>query len=181
MTRVVTGLPKIQIDHEGVCKGCAHENNTKNPYPNSDNKEKGILDIIHSDICRPMQTTSLSRYVYYDSFIDDYSRKTWIYLLKKKDEVFERFKYFKALVKNLSKKKIKILRLDNGGEFTSSEFNEYCKEAGIKREITIPYNPQQNGVAERKNISIMEVVKAMIHDQYLPIYIWEEEARIVVY
>ena len=88
-----------------------------------------------------MQTTSLRGYVYYASFIDDYSRKTWIYFLKKKDEVFERFKEFKALVENLYEKRIKILRLDNGGEFTSSEFNEYCKEVGIKRELTIPYNP----------------------------------------
>ena len=67
-----------------------------------------------------MQTTSLSKYVYYASFIDDYSRKTRIYFLKKKDEVFERFKEFMALVENLSEKRIKILRLDNGGEFTNS-------------------------------------------------------------
>ena len=62
---------EIQINHEGVCKGCAQGKNTKNPYPNSDNKEKGILDMIHSDICGPMQTTSLRGYVYYASFIDD--------------------------------------------------------------------------------------------------------------
>ena len=91
-TKVVTGLPNIQIDHEGLCKGCAQRKNTKNPYPNSDNKEKGILDIIHSYVCGPMQTNSLSGYVYYASFIDDYSPKTWIYLLKNKDEVFDRFK-----------------------------------------------------------------------------------------
>ena len=58
VSKVVTSLPKIQIDHEGVCKGCAQGKNTKNPYPNNHNKEKGILDIIHSDICGPMQTTS---------------------------------------------------------------------------------------------------------------------------
>ena len=81
-----------------------------------------------------MKTTSLSEYFYYASFIDDYSHKTWIYFLKKKDEVFERFKEFKALVENLSEKKIKILRSDNEGEFTSNEFNDYCKEAGIKRD-----------------------------------------------
>ena len=69
--------------------------------------------------------------------------------------MFERFKEFKALVENLPEKKIKIMRLDNGGEFTSNEFNDFCKEVGIKRELTIPYNPQQNGVAERKNRSIM--------------------------
>ena len=64
------------------------------------------------------------RDVYYAFFIDDYSHKSWIYFLKKKDEVFERFKEFKALVENLSEKKIKILRLDNGGEFPSNEFDE---------------------------------------------------------
>ena len=111
-----------------------------------ENKKRSYILFIHSDICGPMQTTSLKRYVYYASFIDDYSRKTWISFLKKKDEVFEIFKEIKALVENLSKNKIKILRSDNGGEFTSNEFNDYCKEARIKRELTIPYNPQQNGV-----------------------------------
>jgi len=68
------------------------------------------------------------------------------------------------------------LRLDNGGEFTSNEFNKICKKAGIKRELTSPYNPQQNGVAERKNRTITEAVKAMIHDQDLPMYLWAEAA-----
>ena len=85
--------------------------------------------------------------------------------------MFEKFKEFKALIENLSKTKIKILRLDNGGEFTSSEFNEYCKESWINRDITIPYNPQQNGVAEIKNRSNMEAVKSMIHDQDLLMYL----------
>ena len=120
-------------------------------------------------------------YVYYDSFLDDYFRKTWIYFLKRKDGVFERFKEFKALVENLSKNKIKILRSNNGGEFTSNEFNDFCKEDGITRELTIPYIPQQNGVAETKNRYIMEVLKAMIHDQDLPMYLWEEVAKTSVY
>ena len=77
--------------------------------------------------------------------------------------MFERFKEFKALVENISGKKINILRSDNGGEFTSNEFNDYCKE------LTIPYNPQQNGVVERKTRSIMEPVRDMIHDQDIPI------------
>ena len=71
VSKVVTGLLEIQIENEGVCKGCAQGKNTKNPFPKSDSKSKWILDIIHSDICGPMQTTSLSGYVYYASFIDD--------------------------------------------------------------------------------------------------------------
>ena len=93
--------------------------------------------------------------------------------MKNKDEVFNKFKEFKALVENHAKKKIKTLRSDNGGEFTLDSFKDLCREYGIKREMSTPYNPQQNGIAERKNITIMEATKAMIHDQDLPIHIWE--------
>ena len=68
----------------------------------------------------------------------------------------------------MSGKRIKILRSDNGGEYTSTEFNDFCREAGIKRELTVPYNTQQNRVVERKNRTIMEADKAMIHDQIYP-------------
>ena len=89
-------------------------------------------------------------------------------------EVFSKIKEFKALIENLSKRKIKILRSDNGGEYTSKEFVNFGKDVGIKRELTTPYNPQQNGVAERKNRTILEAVKTMIHDQDLPRCLWEE-------
>jgi transposase InsO family protein len=101
--------------------------------------------------------------------------------LKSKDEVFSKFKEFKALIENLSERKIKILRSDNGGEYTSKEFVNFCKDVGIKRELTTPYNPQQNGVAERKNRTIMEAVNTMIHDQDLPMCLWAEATMAVVY
>jgi hypothetical protein len=141
VSKMVTSLLEIQVDHEGICKGCAQGKHMKKPFPSSDRKAKGVLDIIHSDVCGSMSTTSLIGYVYYVSFIDDFSRKTWTYFLKAKSEVFNKFKEFKALVENLSEKKIKILRSDNGGEFTSDEFKAFCKEVGIKRELSTPYNP----------------------------------------
>jgi hypothetical protein len=128
-----------------------------------------------------MPSTSISGYVYYISFIDDYSRKTWVFFLKSKDEVFGKFKEFKALIANFSERKIKAIRLDNGGEYTSEEFVNFCKDVRIKREITTPYNPQQNGVAKRKNKTIIEAVKTMIHDQDLPMHLWAEAARTTVY
>jgi hypothetical protein len=128
-----------------------------------------------------MPSSSISGYVYYVSFIDDYSRKTWVYLSKSKDEVFNKFKEFKALIENLFERKIKILGSDNGGEYTSKEFVNYCKDVGIKRELTTPYNHQQNSVAERKNRTIMEAVKTMIHDQDLPMCLWAEAAKTTVY
>jgi hypothetical protein len=159
---------------------CTREEHQE-PFPKRDNKAEGVLELIHSDVCGPMPSSSISGYVYYVSFIDDYSRKTWVYFLKSKDEVFNKFKEFKVLIENLSERNIKILRSDNGGEYTSKEFVNFCKYVGIKRELTTPYNPQQNGVAERKNRTIMEAVKTMIHDQDLPMCLWEEAAMATVY
>jgi hypothetical protein len=101
-------------------------------------KAEGILELIHSDVCGPMPSISLSGYVYYVSFIDDYSRKTWVYFLKYKDEVLRKFKEFKTLVENLSERKIKILRSDNGGEYTSKEFGIFCKDVSIKGSSPLP-------------------------------------------
>ena len=180
-SKVVEGLPEIQAKHEGVCKGCAKGKNTKKTFPSSESKAKGILEIIHSDVCSPMSSSSLSGYVYYVSFIDDFSRKTCIYFMKNKDEVFNKFKELKTLIENYTEKKIKIFRSDNGREFTSNKFKELCKDSRIKRELTTPYNPQQNGFVERTNRTIMEAARAMLHDQELPMHLWEEAARTMVY
>ena len=97
------------------------------------------MDIFHSDVCGPLSSNSLSGYVYYVSFIDDFSHKTWIYLLKGKNEVFNKFNEFKALVKNHTERNIKTLWSDNNGEFTSEEFKELWREYRIKRELSTPY------------------------------------------
>ena len=98
VSKVVNELSNMKDNKEGVCRGCAKGKNVKNLFPSSDSRAKGILDIIHSDVCGPMSTTSLSGYVYYVIFIDDYSRKCWIYFLKAKDEVLSKFKEFKERV-----------------------------------------------------------------------------------
>ena len=132
-----------------------------------------------------MLSSSLTSYEYYITFIDDFSRKTWIYFLRSKrsEEVLLRFQEFKALVENQTGKKIKVLRSDNGGEYTSRAFDEYCRQEGIKRQLTVPYTPQQNGVVERKNRSIvgaMGAARAMLHDQSLPFFLWEEACSTAV-
>jgi transposase InsO family protein len=137
--------------------------------------------LIHSDVCGPMTVASLNGYLYYVLFIDAHSRKTWIYFLKTKDGVLARFQEFKAQVENLTGRRIKVLRSDNGGEYTSRDFSYFCIEAGIKREYTVPHNPQQNGVAERKNITVIEATKEMIHDHNLPMILWAEASMTTVY
>ena len=129
--------------------------NIRNHFPQSEHKSKEPLDLVHSDVCGPMSVHSFSGYSYCVTFIDDYSRKTWIYFLKAKSEVFERFREFKTLVENQTGKKIRVLRTHYRGEYTSNEFMEYCSTEGIKKEHTVPHTPQHNGVAERKNMTML--------------------------
>ena len=93
---------------------------TKTPFQSGDSKAASILDLIHSDVCGPMSHVPLGGYEYYVTFIDDHSKRTWIYFLKTKDEVFRQFQESKALVENQTGRKIRLLRLDNRGEYTSA-------------------------------------------------------------
>lgn len=120
-----------------------------------------------------MSTHSLAGALYYVIFVDDYSRKS--------NEVLSKFKEYKALVENQTGKKIKTLMSDNGGEYTFDSFKEFYKSVGIKREYIVPYNPHQNGVAERKNRTIIEAAKAMVHDQNIHISFWVEAANTTLY
>jgi hypothetical protein len=171
----------LKSTHEGICKGCALGKNVKKPFPSSNNRSKEILDLIHSNVFSPMLVRSLGGSIYYVIFIDDYLRKTWLYLLKSKDEVFNKFQEFKAEIENLTNNNIKTLRTDNGGEYTSKEFVAFCKSTGIRRELIVPHNPQQNGVAERKNISIEETIKALLNDQGLSMFLWGEASTTTIY
>jgi transposase InsO family protein len=118
---------------------------------------------VHSDVFRPVTIPSLGKSVYYVSFIDEFSRNTWIYFLNNKYEVVEKFKEFKDLVENQTKNKIKVLRMDNGGEFYKNEFKEFYKKCGIERQKNTPYTPQQNGVIERMNMTLMERARSMLN------------------
>ena len=134
-------LLDFSSDHLDVCRGCAMGKFAKSPFPSSHSRATGILDLIHIDVSGRMSHVSLSGYEYYVLFIDDHSKKTCIYFLKTKSEVFMRFQEFKALVETHTGRKIKVLRWGNGGEYTLGEFVDFCAEVGTRREFTVPYNP----------------------------------------
>ena len=113
--------------------------------------------------------------------IDDYTRMTWVTFLKEKSEAFMKFKSFKALVKNEENINIKSLRSDNGGELTSIEFNVFCETHGMKRQFSATKNPKQNGVVERKNMTVQEAAKTMFIEEKLPDGYWREAAYTTVY
>jgi hypothetical protein len=120
--KMVEGIPELQFTHEGICKGCALGKNIKKPFPSINNRSKEILDLIHSDVCGSMLVRSLGGSLYYVIFLDDYSRKTWLYLLKTKDEVFIKFQEFKGEIENLTNKKIKQIMEENTHQRNSLPF-----------------------------------------------------------
>ncbi|KAI5316235.1 hypothetical protein L3X38_045411 [Prunus dulcis] len=109
-----------------------------------------------------------------ESFQDDFSRKTWVYFLVEKSEAFGTFKFFKSRVEKETGAFIRSLRTDRGGEFTSHEFTNFCHENGIHRQLTTAYSPQQNGVAERKNRTIMNMVRSVLSAKQIPKTFWPE-------
>ena len=111
-----------------------------------------------------MQENSLGGSRYFVTSIDDKSRFTAVYFMKTKDQVLEKFKEYEAMVTNMTEKKIKILRSDNGGEYTIKEFSIYLKEKGIQHQLSVPRTPQQNGVAERMNRTIQETARSMMRN-----------------
>ncbi len=115
------------------------------------------------------------------SFIDDHTRKVWVYFMKHKGGVFQHFLNFKAMVEKEKGVSIKCLRSDGGGEYFSNEFSDYLKEHRIQRKYSCSYSPQQNGVAERKYRHIAEIARAMLNQKNLPNYFWAETVATTVY
>ncbi|GKC26312.1 integrase [Tanacetum coccineum] len=178
---MVEGLPTIkELSH--MCEGCALGKQSRRSFPVGKAKRaEARLEVVHADICGPMRTESHAGSRYFLLFVDDYSRMCWVYFLKSKSEAFDFFKKFKALAENQCNRKLKILRTDRGGEFLSNEFSRFCDEYGIKRELTAPYTPEQNGIAERKNRTIVEMARSMLKTKNLEDEFWAEAVATAVY
>jgi hypothetical protein len=148
---------------------------------NESHRKLKSLELVYSDVCGPFNVKSLGGASYFVTFLDDFSRKCWIYPLASKDQVFETFKKFKTRVENEIEKTIKCLQTDNGGEFCSNEFDDFCARHGIRRVKTVPYTPQENGAIERMNRTIVERIRSMLSHSGLPKSFWAEAANTAVY
>ena len=179
---MVGGMQVKKATCDLACEACIEGKQARKPFP-SDGATRAakVLEIVHSDVCGPMKTTSMGGARYFLTFIDDFSRKVWVLVLKCKSEVFERFKAWKALVENESDHKVKVLRSDNGGEYTSKAFEAFMREHGIAHQTSAPYTPQQNGVAERANRTLVEMARAMLHAQGLKYEFWAEAVSNAAY
>lgn len=132
------------------------------------------LELVHTDLCGPLSTKSLSGSRYVLTITDDFSRFTWLFFLKSKDETLPKFKQFRTMIELQGGFRIKAIRSDRGGEYTSREFQIFCDELGIMRQFTQAHTPHQNGVAERKNRSLLEKARSMAFDSQSPSHLWTE-------
>ncbi|CAL8169319.1 unnamed protein product [Prunus armeniaca] len=164
---MVVGLPSIQSE-KAICEGCIFGKFHRLPFSQSTWKSRAPFELVHANTCGPTRTPSFNGKKYFLLFVDDYSRMMCVYFLEQKSEAFSFFKQFKAYGEKQSGYNLKTLRTDRGGEFTSNEFSEFCKSNGIKRELTASYTPQQNGVAERRNRTIVEMARSMLKAKGLP-------------
>jgi transposase InsO family protein len=142
---------------------------------------KGILEYVHVDLWVPSHKKYLGGASYMLTIIDDYSRKVWPYFLKHKYETFDTFSKWEVMIDKQTEKKVKLLRTDNGMEFCSNEFNDYCSDEAIVRHQTILYTTQQNGVAERMNRTIISKARCMLSNVGMRRRFWAKAASTACY
>ncbi|CAJ2632965.1 unnamed protein product [Trifolium pratense] len=178
---MVIGLPKLKQPKE-ECSNCMKGKQQRQNVPKKSSwRASTKLELVHSDICGPINPESNGRKRYFITFTDDLSRRTWIYFMNEKSEALAMFKKFKVMVENEAKESIQCLRTDRGGEYTSNEFSKFCDLHGIKRQLTAAYTPHQNGVSERKNRTIMNMVRCMLSERSVPKTFWPEAVNWSVY
>src|ERR1044072_9168661 len=170
-----------QVGKLDFCEHCVYGKQCRIKFNTAVHRTKGTLDYVHSDLWGPSQVHSHGGGRYMLTFIDDYSRKVWIFILKQKGEAFVKFKQWKTLIEKQTGRQIKRLRTDNGLEFCSGEFEKFCKDHGIARHYTVRHTPQQNGLAERMNRTLLERTRCMLSNAGLPKVFWAEAVNTACY
>ena len=178
----VRGIDIEKITELSFCEGCLAGKMSRKPFPTvGEIQSKHKLQLVHSDVCGPMQTQSIGGAKYFVTFIDDYTCCCTVYFMKHKSEVLDKFKEFEVTTTNDAGRAIGTLRTDNGGEYLSSAFQNYLKEKGIRHELTVPHSPQQNGVSERMNQTLVESACSMIAHAGLLNIFWVEAISAAAY
>lgn len=165
---LVNGLPQFQVEKE-TCVSCLKGKQARKSFPQASSyRSTNNLDLIHGDLCGPITPPTAGGNKYVFVLIDDHSRYMWTILMREKSEAFSKFKRFKDVVEREAGTMIKTFRTDRGGEFMSTEFQNFCVESRIKRHLTAPYSPQQNGVVERRNRTLLEMTQSILKHMNVP-------------
>jgi transposase InsO family protein len=169
---MVDGLPCVEHIHQ-LCSGCATTKLKRRPFPTqAKRRADGLLDLVHGDICGPISPAAAGGKEFFLLLVDDHSRYMWLSLLANKSDALAAVQQFQARVEVETGRRLRVLRTDNRGEFTSVTFTEHCVKNGIKHQHTAPYTPQQNGVVERRNQSVVNMARSLLKSRELPAAFW---------
>ncbi|KAK8936121.1 hypothetical protein KSP39_PZI013254 [Platanthera zijinensis] len=169
--KLISDISDVHLER---CDHCmAGKQNRVSFHSHTSTRRSEPLELVHTDVCGPLKVQTRGGASYFVTFIDDHSRKLWVYAIKTKDQVLDTFRRFHAEVERQSGKRLKCIRSDNGGEYIGP-FDEYCRDHGIRHEKTPPKTPQLNGVAERMNRTLMERIQCMLSESKLPGMFWGE-------
>jgi IS30 family transposase len=180
MSKVFPGIMSKVDKRKLLCDACEYGKHTRSIYVSRGLRSISPFMLIHSDVWT-WPVISISGMKYFVTFIDCYSRMTWIYLMKQKNEVLKCFQDFCSLVENQYDARLKLLRIDNGTEYMNNEFQNYLSAQGILHQTTCPDTPPQNGVAERKNRHILKIARSLMFTMNVPKFLWSEAVMTVVY
>jgi hypothetical protein len=178
---MVRGLPCL--DHvEHLCDVCVLTKQRRHSFPQQASfRAKERLELVHGDLCGPVTPVTPGGRRYFLLLVDDFSRFMWVMILGSKGEAADAIRRAQAAAETESGRKLRVLRTDNGGEFTAAEFTAYCADEGIQRHYSAPYSPQQNGVVERRNQTVVGMARALLKQRGMPAVFWGEAVVTAVY
>ncbi|KAJ9535862.1 hypothetical protein OSB04_un000976 [Centaurea solstitialis] len=168
-----SGLISYNNEHKDKCEIYVQAKMKRKTFPKIERNSE-ILELVHSDIYELNGVITRGGCRHFITFIDDHSKFTYVYLMKTKDQAFDMFKIYKSMVETQKGKKLKILRSDRGGEYFPTNFTSFCEDHGLIHQVSAPYRPQQNGVEERKNGVLVDMVNAMLVNSSLLLDLWGE-------
>lgn len=165
----------------GICSTCVEAKATRQPFYKNEKRSSAVGELIHSDICGPITPATINGERYFQVILDDFSHFLVVKVLKSKNEAEENLKQYIKEVERQHGTKVKRIRLDNGGEFSSNNFKSYCRNNGIKLEYTMSYSPQMNGKSERMNRTLMNKIRTKIIESGIPKFLWGEALKASAY
>ncbi|GJS45062.1 retrovirus-related pol polyprotein from transposon TNT 1-94 [Tanacetum coccineum] len=179
---LVRGLPKLKFEKDHLCSACAMGKSKKKPHkPKSEDTNQEKLYLLHMDLCGPMRVASVNGKKYILVIVDDYSRFTWVKCLRSKDEAPYFIIKFLKMIQVRLKVPVRRIRTDNGTEFVNQTLREYYEKVGISHETSVARSPQQNGVIERRNRTLIEAARTMLIYAKAPLFLWAEAVATACY
>ena len=180
---VMNALNPKSDNHSPICSACVFGKATRSVIPKqrSSSRAQNCLDLVHSDVCGPLEVHSVGGSRYFITFVDDHSNWVVVYTMRNKSEAFAKYKLFEKFAETHTGRKVKVLRTDRGGEYLSTEFKSYLDTNGTQHQLTTAYTPQQNGVAERLNRTLIDLVRSMLSHKQVSKRFWAEALATSVY